>query len=1353
MAERVRTFDWSRTAIGPADRWPQSLKTAVRILLESRFPMFLWWGPHLINIYNDGYVPILGARHPEALGRSAPQIWNEIWPVVGPQADIVMREARATWNESVLLVMERFGFTEETYFTFSYSPAPDDAGGVGGVFCACTEDTGRVLGERRLRTLRDLGERTLMQAKDAEQACRAAATTLGENGYDFPFALLYLIDPGSRTARLVESVGVDALDDGAWQFEKVIETGEGLVVDDLERRFGQLPAGPWTDDWTRRAFVQPLARSGTRELPAGFLVSGLSPRLAFDDDYRSYLELAGGQIATAIANARAFQEERHRAQALADLDRAKTTFFSNVSHEFRTPLTLMLGPLEEVLASRERLVRQDREQLDVAHRNALRLLKLVNTLLDFSRIEAARMQGQYSPVDLAALTSDLASVFRSAIEMAGLQLVVDCPPLPEPVYVDREMWEKIVLNLISNAFKFTFEGKIEIVLRRAGQAAELMVRDTGTGIPADELPRIFERFHRVRDARGRTYEGTGIGLALVEELVHLHGGTVRVESEVDRGSTFTISVPFGTAHLPADRIGAAEVSDRSVRADAYVAEAMRWLPGREAVPTVDAAARGTGERILLADDNRDMREYVCKLLEQSGYDVEEVIDGEAALAAVRRHLPDLVLADVMMPRLDGLALLKTLRADDRTSALPVILLSARVGEEARLEGMQAGADSYLEKPFHAKELLTEVATRLEIARTRRLADAALLESERKYRSLFESIDAGFCICEAIVDEHGRPRDYRFLEVNAVFAEQTGLHGATGKTALELVPTLEHHWIEVYCNVALTRESTRFEQGSRAMGRWFDVYAFPFGDPASRRFAILFDDITTRKRMEDALRESEERFREMADNAPVMTWVTDSSGLSTFLSKPWYEFTGQTPATALGLGWLDAIHPDDRERTTDIFQSAKERHAPFQLEYRIRRADGEYRWAIDSAAPRIGAGGTFIGYVGSVIDITDRKHAEDAIRESAQALRDADRMKDEFLATLSHELRTPLTSILGWAQMIQGRRAGDDEVRSGIDAIARSAKVQSALIEDVLDISRITTGKMRLDRRPSEIAAVIRAAIETVQPAAEAKQVDLRSSLSGDLGTILVDPDRLQQIIWNLLSNAIKFTPPGGRVEIKGSRADREVKIEVRDTGSGIPAAFLPHIFERFRQADSSSRRAYSGLGLGLALSKSLTELHGGRIEVQSEEGKGSHFTVTIPAFDGAPSKSQRQEAAPASLLSGSRVLLVDNDDDARAVFSALLRQSGAQVRVASSADAALGVLDQFDPHVVITDVAMPDRDGYDLLREIRSRHRYERLPVVALTAQDPEGGHRPAGPAFTRHLAKPIDLDAFVRAVREVVGA
>jgi len=431
--------------------------------------------------------------------------------------------------------------------------------------------------------------------------------------------------------------------------------------------------------------------------------------------------------------AEANQSLRDANTKLGELGAAKTAFFSNVSHEFRTPLTLLLGPLESALINPEGGL--SRADLGAVHRNALRLLRLVNSLLDFSRLEAGHVDVRFAPTELASLTAGLAGSFQSLLDDAGLRLLVSCPPLPAPVYVDGAQWEKIVLNLISNAFKFTFSGEIEVRQKWCGDHVELSVRDTGTGIPEHELPHIFERFRRVEGAKGRSFEGTGIGLSLVSELAKLHGGSVAVKSVVGVGSTFVVSIPAGSAHLPPERVlEHGGTSDDNELLDSHLLEARQWLrassgapalerePGerRSPAPAVGAAPR---RKLLVADDNADMRDYIVRLLSNE-WDVREAANGRAALDAAIVERPDLVLSDVMMPEMDGVQLLAALRAHEATRTVPVILLSARAGEEARMVGLETGADDYLVKPFAARELLARVRTQLEVARVRETAAIA-----------------------------------------------------------------------------------------------------------------------------------------------------------------------------------------------------------------------------------------------------------------------------------------------------------------------------------------------------------------------------------------------------------------------------------------------------------------------------------------------------------------------------------------------------------------------------------------------------------------------------------------------------
>ncbi len=451
----------------------------------------------------------------------------------------------------------------------------------------------------------------------------------------------------------------------------------------------------------------------------------------------------------------AIGEVRAANAKLGELDAAKTAFFSNISHEFRTPLTLMLGPIDDALARPEASLAGD--ELRAVRRNAGRLLRLVNALLDFSRLEAGRLQASFEETDLAELTAGLAGSFHSLVESAGVRLVVDCAALSAPAWVDRSLWEKIVLNLVSNAFKFTLQGEIAVRLRERGDRVELAVSDTGTGIPESEHARIFERFHRVEGATGRSIEGSGIGLALVEELAKLHGGSVRLESAVGRGSTFTVSIPTGVAHLPKDRIVAGREGAPGATADPFVAEAARWMTNDAPSAT---SASPDGPRILVVDDNADMRAYIVGLL-RAEWSVDTAADGEEALARVAERVPDLVVSDVMMPRVNGIALLRALRANPDTRRIPVILLSARAGEGASAEGLETGADDYLLKPFSARDLLARVRNLLEKSRERA---SALRASEMRFRRLAESGIVGIVVADA---------GGRVLEANDTFLAMTG----------------------------------------------------------------------------------------------------------------------------------------------------------------------------------------------------------------------------------------------------------------------------------------------------------------------------------------------------------------------------------------------------------------------------------------------------------------------------------------------------------------------------------------------------------------------------------------------------
>jgi len=1474
MGAHMRALDWEQTPLGPPDSWSPTLKTMTRFMLVNRFPMLLWWGPQFCQLYNDAYRPILGAKHPQFLGRPTEECWSEIWEILRPLIETPFNGGPATWMEDIELELNRYGFTEETHFTIAYSPVPDEtvASGIGGVLATVHEISEKVVGERRIVVLRDLGTRAV-EAKTAEEACAVAATTLARHSKDIPFALLYLIDDNTKQLRLAGVAGINAEtslspltikleSQQPWPISTALQSETAQTVDDLASRFGaDVPVGPWSDP--PREAVVTLLRSNVAHQPAGVLIAGISSRLRLDDAYLSFIELAATQISTAIANARAYEEERKRAEALAEIDRAKIAFFSNVSHEFRTPLTLMLGPLQDVID--EPFLPQDvHERLSLAHRNSLRLLKLVNTLLDFSRIESDRIEAVYEPVDLPALTAELASNFRSAVERAGLTFTVDCDPISESVYVDREMWEKIVLNLLSNAFKFTLSGAIKVELRQAEETVELSVSDTGTGIPAEALPRIFERFHRVKGVRGRSYEGSGIGLALVRELVKLHGGNVSVQSEVDRGTTFTVSIPLGNAHLPQERIRAErQLPSTGLRGQSFVEEALRWLrPNGEVTQTSDLlatppltprTANGPRKKVLLADDNADMRDYVRRLL-SSEYEVIEVDNGAEALLAAREHEPDLVLADVMMPELDGFGLLNTLRADNRLRSIPVVMLSARAGEDSRVEGLEAGADDYLVKPFAARELLARVGSSIALARMRNERRRAERERERaEAKNLF--------LVE--LDNAIRPLDDP-QQIIKTTARILGRHLGAARCAY--VDTHTSAIVDVRASVCVPLYQQ--EKFVAAMAVYMHTPRTWSTDELEliRLVTARCWESIERARVTRELRESETLYR---------AFVTASSDVVYRMSPDWNEmrqlegreFIADTDQPSGE--WLQKyIHPEDQERVLSAIKLAIHSRARFELEHRVVRRDGSLGWTVSRAIPILDDKGEIREWLGTAKDVTRRKEAEEALRDSEEKyrtalgsmdeglmiaevmfdetgqeaidylvletneafykhtglplgmvgktireivvgdevpwlgiygrvaltgeptrfeyeitveplvgwydvfiqrigephqhrvavmfqnitdrkrveeeLREQDRRKDEFLATLAHELRNPLAPMNNGLQLMRLAASNPATLEHARAMMERQLQQMKRLVDDLMDVSRISRNKLELRKEFVELATVVNRATETSRPLIEAAEQELLVSLPDEPVLIDGDPVRLAQAFSNLLNNASKYSEKGSRIWFQAEQTGDEIIVTVRDTGIGIPADKLPNIFDIFMQVDRSLERSQGGLGIGLTLVRQLVQMHGGSVEVHSDgPGHGSEFIVRLPVVIVAKPSGQAELDHKTSEppTTARRILVADDNLDSADSLSMMLEMLGHEVSSAHDGLEALETAKRSKPELIFMDLGMPRMSGYDAARLIRSAPECDGVVLVALTGWGQEEDRRRSFEAgFDHHIVKPIDF-------------
>ncbi|MDV3220274.1 ATP-binding protein [Intrasporangium sp.] len=764
LGARFAAHDWSLTPLGPISEWQQSLRTAVSICLTSRFPILIWWGPQHTMIYNDGYRPMLGAKHPKALGSPGHEVWPEIWDVTAPLLDTVMTTGAATWSRDERLLLDRNGYLEECYFTYSHSPITTDAGDIGGVFTTVTETTEHVLSERRLGTLGVLSRR-LGEATDAGHVRRLAADVLGSNPQDHPLVAMvdaHNLPDDPRDLDVPEDLRGDVLaaaTEAATERRQIhralpspipmSDAPDALAVDGLHALPITLP---------------------TDEAMSAVLVIGRSAHRRWDPALATYLALCITHLGTALSGIRELDSERQRAETLEALDIAKSAFFTNISHELRTPLTLISGPLAEAVADRS-LTADQRERLELAQRNAVRLARMVDAMLDFGRMAASKVQPQVEPLDVTRQTRAMADSFAGAFRRAGLEFVAECPQTDRPAHLDRDMYERIVLNLLSNALKYTPAGRVTLRLEPGPDGFTVSVTDTGIGIRKRDIPRVFQRFEQLpRPGKARSHEGAGIGLAMVKQLTELMGGTVEVESALGRGSTFTIRLPWGEP--PTVPVGGHSITPRHV--DAFLAETEGWdlpyaaepAPEQKVPEEVAEAPTGDRPRLLIAEDNSDMRTYLRSAL-SGDYDVEVVPDGTAALKRCLVSRPDLVLADAMMPGLDGFALTRAIRKDVNLRHVPVLILSARAGERDTEEGLTSGADDYVSKPFSLAELKARLGSNLERSRAR-LRDASWR------RAVMESFQDAILI----TDTTGH-----VVEVNEAFTQLLGYSPVDGPLEL------------------------------------------------------------------------------------------------------------------------------------------------------------------------------------------------------------------------------------------------------------------------------------------------------------------------------------------------------------------------------------------------------------------------------------------------------------------------------------------------------------------------------------------------------------------------------------------
>ncbi|ORX79349.1 hypothetical protein K493DRAFT_308551 [Basidiobolus meristosporus CBS 931.73] len=1273
MGEMLRNYDWSSSPLGPVTKWPQSLLTAVSLCMASTLPMAVWWGPQFTIIYNDAYHGVAGQKHPSMFGKEGPVHWAELWDDVGPLAHLAMQGTNS-YVEDNLLFMTRKGYLEETYITWSYIPVRQEDGTVGGFLNPYIEVTERILAERRLKTLKDINADAAV-AKDTREMLSSIGTVLSENPYDIPFAALYThILPDdeemeesydnvsstttkSDTLHLTQTIGMPEEHPSMFPIIRLAPSFHANILQDAVRLayeskqsvkielgewFGEVPIRGW-DAAATQAVVSPITGSN-KDGVLGVIVMGINARREYDENYETFVDLVCRQTGSAIINISAYEEEVRRFKELAAIDRAKTAFFSSVSHELRTPLTLILGPVKDLLLERD-LAKETRTKLTYMNRNAERLLRLVNLLLDFSKIEAGKMQATFQETNLGKFTADLASMFRSAIEKGGVRFEVDCERMERNVWVDRDMWEKIVFNLIGNAFKFTMKGSITVKLASSedDRQAILSVADTGDGIPSHEIMRVFERFHRVEGRKGRSHEGTGIGLALTQELAKLHGGTVGVTSEFGKGSVFTVHIPFGCSHLPKDRLITAsmeQVNEVEVEVDmpsrygrSIVDEARHWLPQSDEDSTeyhsntssTDSNAGGSitfpvvsrGCRVLLADDNVDMRKYIKSILEK-WWRVTEAEDGEQAYQMAIADPPDLIVSDVMMPNLDGYGLLKLLRTQPLTKFVPVILLSAQAGEEARVDGLSAGADDYLVKPFSAKELVARVHTHLELGKLRvelermvKERTKELIASEARYKTLTKLSPVGIFRTD--------------LEGNVTYTNDkwwsiSGHNREMDPSAVDFLssvhPDDREHVDRIWKEAQRAQVSSAVEfrwKWANGETRWcfnemilqHDNEMKPCG------FVGALTDLTERKRLEQerlsAVRLAEQQQRHRAEEAEEV--------------KRQQEL------------YIDMTCHELRNPLNGIYHSADLLHESLEKVQKEVRKES-------------------IAKVANWLE----KEIED----------DLD-VVDTITLCAQHQK-------VGFYSMDED---GDDSTRMSTN--------------DVLHMSKINMNLLVLSKTKLRPVEVVTNVIRMFETEVRLKEIDLKLVLAEGYTRMKVDwvkgdPTRFTQILINFMTNAIRFTervpfrqvvvtldasdrvpsqpviesPAMETVRQTGDtiseddvgckinhstkiKAERElpmvgsdsgdggkayfgaegnrpavahpdalyIAVAIKDSGVGMTTDEQANLFKRFAQATPRTYAEFGGSGLGLFISKRLVELHDGKITVRSKKGDGTTFTFYL----------------------------------------------------------------------------------------------------------------------------------------------
>ncbi len=1457
MAGLMRDFDWERTSLGAVETWSQSLKITLSILLTSRHPMFLFWGEELIQFYNDAYRPSLGAdRHPQALGHRGREFWNEIWDIVGEQIDGVMDRGESTWNENQLVPIIRNGCLEEVYWTYGYSPVRDENGNINGALVVCTETTAKVIGERQLRTQRELATQAV-GVKTVEQACEISARTLAHNSDDVPFALLYLLDDTRSKAQLAGIAGLDALssvspheieinsDDeicNLWSLRDVMATGESQIVEGLQSN-GE--SGGARSHLPNAAAVIPLIAPGQVQV-RGFLIAGISPRRPFNDDYQGFFDLVAGQIASAISNARAWESER-KLDEIRETARIKTEAVETrmqdvlssirdgfVIFDYNWRLTYLNDrELEIIGRSREDVLGKSLWELfpDLIGSEFERCARKV--MLERNPIELEfyypSLSGWFeikiypTPEGIAAITADITERKRATLalresearfrqmaetienvfwlfDLQTQQHLYISPAYEkiwgrscESVYVDLSNW----VETVHPEDRHQLQDIWERCIKNGSQEEEYrIIRPDGS------IRWVRDRGFVVNDENGQPYRLAGVSediteqkqaeLALREsqEQLKLALKTAKLGNcQLDLRSNqlitseqckanfglspdadFTYEILFEQIH-PEDKVRVQESLQQAIANDTDCDVEYRNIWDDNSIHWVLIRARCISDRL---GNPLKMVGMIMDITERKRAD-EQLRQSERRL---RRLVESNMFGVVICDRFGGLHyandyllnIIGYTSAEMQSDKVRWDELTppefAPLDDKAIQEVIAKGVCTPYEKEYRHKDgrripiligaaLLNEPFNENQEIITFVL-DLTQLKQVTQERDRFFNLSGDML---AICNLEGY-----FTQVNPAWERTLGLT----PTELTTKPYLE--FIHPDDRSLTLAEAEKLARGINTIGfenryrnkdgsyRWlsWNVSAFP----EQQVLYSIARDVTERKQAEIQL----QQLAALVDNSTDFIGIATPEGKGVYVNPAGCRLMGlENLEAALETEILDYFFPEDKAYVRDVIIETMIRQGLWRGEINFRHFQTGEAIPVDYSAFAIRDLQTneIVAFATVTRDIRERvamQQERERILQREQAAREAaeqaNRIKDEFLAVLSHELRTPLNPILGWSKILQKGNLNAKKTEIALETIERNAKLQTQLIDDLLDISRILRGKLSLNEAPVNLATVIQSALETVRLAAEAKSIHIHTAKASSIGIVNGDEGRLQQVVWNILSNAVKFTPKGGHIWITLTQVENCAQIQIKDTGKGIKKEFLPYLFEHFRQEDSATTRKFGGLGLGLAIVRQLVELHGGTVTADSAgEGQGAIFTVEIPSTLVVNSTKILPETdRTSSNLNGINILVVDDEPDSCDLIAFLLEQEGATVTTAASASEALESIAKSTPDLLISDIGMPEMDGYELIKIIRASEKSKSIPAIAVTAYAGEVNQQQAISAgFQQHISKPIDANAVVDMAVELV--